>query len=619
MASPMPTVTDAELVREAPKGGAMKHLRPCSTAILVWVYAIAMAGVGRRESAEDLAQEVFLRAYLGLQQLRSPEYFAAWVARITRNLAATWRLAGPPPGALVPLVTAAGQPLDFADNRAVGAEKQMEASERRQAVREALEQLPVEQRELVLLHYMEELSQREIARRLGLAQARVSRQINRALASMRDPLERVLHQETACMRSSRGQAKVQALAIITAAAALPLATKATLAAAAVHAVAASAGTSAGIGVSGWIKSIKLFYTTGGKTMIAIKSLASLLGTLGVLAIVSLNINLAKAQNANRAEALKVLEAYTKTQDNLRSFIIKFEQQYDTDCRLEPPYDNFNGKYVVYEAVEVRSEGRRCCARFLRWGELDGPGSFLPKENANYTSYLFDGSRYIQFGFRLNDRSSRVPMGSGFVESKDYVSDAVRKIYTMSSDADLRGYLYVMQERVDSILRQAQDIVVSREQDSAGGPQCYVIRAKTKWGRYAIWLDPTHDYHIVRAGMHKEGGDLTGWGSNPNSNKPIPQGFTYDYTLSDIQFQKIGNQWVPMQATWVTDRKGPAGYYSIQKGHLKRTKVILSPDFDALHAFEPDDVRDGALFMKDTTPGQPAPQYIWQKGQLIPKK
>jgi RNA polymerase sigma-70 factor, ECF subfamily len=43
--------------------------------------------IGRPEDVEDVAQEVFLRLYFSLDQLRSPEVFEPWLYRLTVNAA----------------------------------------------------------------------------------------------------------------------------------------------------------------------------------------------------------------------------------------------------------------------------------------------------------------------------------------------------------------------------------------------------------------------------------------------------------------------------------------------------------------------------------------------------
>src|SRR6202046_5407236 len=41
--------------------------------------------IGRPEDVEDVAQEVFIRLYFSLEQLRTPEVFEPWLYRLTVN------------------------------------------------------------------------------------------------------------------------------------------------------------------------------------------------------------------------------------------------------------------------------------------------------------------------------------------------------------------------------------------------------------------------------------------------------------------------------------------------------------------------------------------------------
>src|SRR5262245_55489182 len=43
--------------------------------------------IGRPEDVEDVAQDVFLRLYFSLEQLRTPEVFEPWLYRLTVNAA----------------------------------------------------------------------------------------------------------------------------------------------------------------------------------------------------------------------------------------------------------------------------------------------------------------------------------------------------------------------------------------------------------------------------------------------------------------------------------------------------------------------------------------------------
>ncbi|MGQ9635468.1 MAG: RNA polymerase sigma factor [Bryobacteraceae bacterium] len=51
------------------------------------VFAAVARLIGQQEDVEDVAQEIFVRLYHSLRQLRSPELFEAWLGRITANAA----------------------------------------------------------------------------------------------------------------------------------------------------------------------------------------------------------------------------------------------------------------------------------------------------------------------------------------------------------------------------------------------------------------------------------------------------------------------------------------------------------------------------------------------------
>lgn len=54
------------------------------------IYAIALGIAANSADAEDLTQEIFIKAYLNLTQLREPGKFDAWLRRIARNHCRDW-------------------------------------------------------------------------------------------------------------------------------------------------------------------------------------------------------------------------------------------------------------------------------------------------------------------------------------------------------------------------------------------------------------------------------------------------------------------------------------------------------------------------------------------------
>ncbi|MBN1477067.1 RNA polymerase sigma factor, partial [Candidatus Sumerlaeota bacterium] len=89
MPSSLRSPTDSTLLQSALKGD-IQALGALIERHFGKAYAVALARLGDPEVAEDLAQEVFLRAQLHLQQLGPRGNFPGWVVRIARNLSIDW-------------------------------------------------------------------------------------------------------------------------------------------------------------------------------------------------------------------------------------------------------------------------------------------------------------------------------------------------------------------------------------------------------------------------------------------------------------------------------------------------------------------------------------------------
>ena len=90
MARPDPNAADAELIRLARRGD-VRAFEQLIGRYFDMVHSIAYVRMRHRQTAEDLAQEVFLRVFLHLGGIRDPGHFSAWVAQVTRNLAFHWQ------------------------------------------------------------------------------------------------------------------------------------------------------------------------------------------------------------------------------------------------------------------------------------------------------------------------------------------------------------------------------------------------------------------------------------------------------------------------------------------------------------------------------------------------
>ena len=148
------------------------------------------------QEADEVAQEVFLRAWRGLPRFEERSQFSTWLYRIAFNEAQR-RLARRPPA------TALGRPGDedeiAALPDAIGAGPQARTLDREfeQMLERALARLPADLRAAVVLRDLEGLSTEEAAAVAGVRQAAFKSRLHRGRMQLRALLEPYLRLEPA--------------------------------------------------------------------------------------------------------------------------------------------------------------------------------------------------------------------------------------------------------------------------------------------------------------------------------------------------------------------------------------------------------------------------------------
>ena len=142
------------------------------------VYQLCYRFVGNHEDASDLSQDVFVRAYKGLQRFRGQSSLGTWLYRIGVNVCLN-RVS-----AKRPLT----EPIDarpHVDERAPDAAGELLRAERAAEVRAAIARLPNKQRATVILRVYHELSHEEIAGILGSSVGAVKANFFHALGNLK--------------------------------------------------------------------------------------------------------------------------------------------------------------------------------------------------------------------------------------------------------------------------------------------------------------------------------------------------------------------------------------------------------------------------------------------------
>ena len=141
------------------------------------VRALLLRLCGDRSLADDLAQEVFLRAYRGLLGFEGRSSFGTWVYRISYNVYLNHRTRTRSYAAL---------PEDY-DARAAAPDDALSAprADLRRDLQAAIGELPERYRAVIVLYYLQEVSYPEIAEILELPLGTVKTHLHRAKRMLR--------------------------------------------------------------------------------------------------------------------------------------------------------------------------------------------------------------------------------------------------------------------------------------------------------------------------------------------------------------------------------------------------------------------------------------------------
>jgi RNA polymerase sigma-70 factor (ECF subfamily) len=157
---------------------------------------------GRRDQAEDLAQEVFLRVYRARKRYLAGAKFSTWLYTIANRVAANARRSSfrrPEVNLTIrPNDSSGASALDKMALAASGAmpSRQLDKAELRDVVRAALGELSERQRMAVLLSKFEDMSYADIAATMEMSPQAVKSLLSRARVNLKQILEPYLQNGT---------------------------------------------------------------------------------------------------------------------------------------------------------------------------------------------------------------------------------------------------------------------------------------------------------------------------------------------------------------------------------------------------------------------------------------
>ncbi len=171
--------TDDQLVVRI-RDGDLEALGELYKRYKIQVYRTALAITHDEQMAEDILQETFLRVYTYADRIDEVLPLGPWLYRVTVNLAYSWvkrarlwlsSIEGFLERLLVPMHQ---QP-----------ERLAEEAERQRVLQCAIDALPLNQRVVVVLHYLEGLNLKEVAHVMGVPEGTVKSRLYYARESLR--------------------------------------------------------------------------------------------------------------------------------------------------------------------------------------------------------------------------------------------------------------------------------------------------------------------------------------------------------------------------------------------------------------------------------------------------
>jgi len=140
------------------------------------------------EDAADLTQEAFVKAFTKLKQYRSGNRFFSWLYSLAVNLARDWWRKK---SRQQPVRHELNNHSMVIDRGASVQQEKLEYDQEILLLQQALDRLPDETREIVLLRYRQEMPIKEVTAIFGLGESAVKMRLSRALQQLRN----IMHED----------------------------------------------------------------------------------------------------------------------------------------------------------------------------------------------------------------------------------------------------------------------------------------------------------------------------------------------------------------------------------------------------------------------------------------
>ena len=184
---PLVLLPDAGLVARSAKGDTAAYAELVNR-YQFSVRSVAHGMVRNLQDAEDLAQDTFIKAFQSLQNLKDARKFGPWIFTILRHTALDFLRSNKAPVSLEAMLEDGFEPEK--EDAGDGGAAVLEAHEEELRTLEVLRGLRDDYREVIVLKHIENLSYKQISKRLDMSVSAVGEKLSRVRALLKRRLEK---------------------------------------------------------------------------------------------------------------------------------------------------------------------------------------------------------------------------------------------------------------------------------------------------------------------------------------------------------------------------------------------------------------------------------------------
>jgi len=147
------------------------------------------------------------------------------------------------------------------------------------------------------------------------------------------------------------------------------------------------------------------------------------------------------------------------------------------------------------------------------------------------------------------------------------------------------------------------------QETLSGSLCHILEAKTKYGTYTVWIAPEKGYNALKYIVRKSSRDILRDDIHIGDQGIIE----WVQIVDSIYVRKIDGVFVPISGKLLEKARAADDWESTKHVEVKRSEIVLNPDFKAMGAFKIG-FPEGTEVTHEDIPGL---RFRWTNGKFVP--